>query len=44
MTSRRQPRRIAARTVTTTDGARAHIPDVTYCSRSCRASAVGGAL
>jgi len=85
VTSHRQPRRIAARTVTTTDGARAHIPavtlvdasaaapcycagcsrriearsalvissrdcdltaafDVTYCSRSCRASAVGGAL
>ena len=34
MTSHRQPRRIAARTVTTTDGARAHIPAVTLVDAS----------
>ena len=85
MTTNRRPRKIAARTVTTTDGARAYLPavtlvdasavtpcycagcsrrieargalvissrdvdlsaafDVTYCSRTCRASTVGGAL
>ena len=85
MTTSRRPRKIAARTVTTTDGARAYLPavtlvdasaltpcycagcsrrigapgalvissrdvdlaaafDVTYCSRSCRTSTVGGAL
>ncbi len=85
MTTNRRPRKIAARTVTTTDGARTYLPavtlvdasavtpcycagcsrrievrsalvvssrdgdfnaafDVTYCSRACRASTVGGAL
>ncbi len=85
MTTSRRPRKIAARTVTTTDGARAYLPavtlvdasavtpcycagcsrrieargalvissrdvdlnaafDVTYCSRTCRASTVGDAL
>ena len=85
MTTNRRPRKISARTVATTDGARASLPavtlvdasavapcycagcsrrietraalvissrdcdllaafDVAYCSRSCRASTVGGAL
>ena len=85
MTTSRRPRKIAARNVTTTDGARAYLPavtlvdasamtpcycagcsrrievrgalvvssrdcdlnaafDVVYCSRTCRAATVGGAL